>query len=295
MQLAEKYRPRSWADVVGQGKIVTRLRALAARGGLAGRAYWLSGQIGTGKTTLAKLIAADVADPFNVAELDAAALSVGELLDLEREMQVYGLGVKTGRAYLVNEAQALRKPVIRQLLVMLERLPAHVAVVFTTTTEGQESLFEDYDDASPLLSRCLRLDLARRDLSRPFAERAKLIAEAEGLDGQPIERYVKLSANIARRIGSGSVGHAALMRARSGSAVPSWFVSALHPATAFGVRPVPRREMQSAIWGLSIRWLRTDRRLSHSWPGVRFHDPATLIQSSQRRLRSGPVPLRRPT
>jgi len=193
MQLSDKYRPRSWSDVVGQDKIVARLRALAARGGLAGRAYWLSGQSGTGKTTLAKLIAGEVADPFNVAELDAAALTVADLQDLEREMQVYGLGEKTGRAYLVNEAHALRKPVIRQLLVMLERLPAHVAVVFTTTTEGQESLFEDYDDASPLLSRCLRLDLARRDLARPFAERAKSIAEAEGLDGQPIERYVKLA------------------------------------------------------------------------------------------------------
>ncbi|MFO0803618.1 MAG: AAA family ATPase [Gemmataceae bacterium] len=192
MQLADKYRPHAWSDVVGQDKIVSRLRALAARG-LAGRAYWLSGQSGTGKTTLAKLIAAEVADPFNVTEVDAAALTVSDLQDVEREMQFTGLGEKTGRAYLVNEAHALRKPVIRQLLVMLERLPAHVAVVFTTTTEGQESLFEDYDDASPLLSRCLRLDLARRDLSRPFAERAKFIAEAEGLDGQPIERYVKLA------------------------------------------------------------------------------------------------------
>jgi hypothetical protein len=39
----------------------------------------------------------------------------------------------------------------------------------------------------------LRLDLARRDLAKPFAERAKAIAEVEGLDGQPIERYVKLA------------------------------------------------------------------------------------------------------
>jgi hypothetical protein len=39
----------------------------------------------------------------------------------------------------------------------------------------------------------LRFDLARRDLARPIAERAKAIAEAEGLDGQPIERYVKLA------------------------------------------------------------------------------------------------------
>jgi hypothetical protein len=75
---------------------------------------------------------------------------------------------------------------------MLERLPAHAVVVFTTTTEGQQSLFEDYDDASPLLSRCLRLDLSRRDLARPFAERAKQIAEREGLDGKPLDRYVKL-------------------------------------------------------------------------------------------------------
>ena len=79
------------------------------------------------------------------------------------------------------------------MLVLLERIPPHVAIVFTTTVEGQESLFEDYDDASPLLSRCLRLDLARRDLSRPFAERAKAIAEKEGLDGQSLERYVKLA------------------------------------------------------------------------------------------------------
>jgi len=83
--------------------------------------------------------------------------------------------------------------VIRQLLVLLERLPRHVVVVFTTTTEGQDSLFEDCDDASPLLSRCLRLDLARRDLAKAFAARAKQIAEAEGLDGQPIERYVRLA------------------------------------------------------------------------------------------------------
>lgn len=191
--LADKYRPTSFDEVIAQEKVVSRLRTLAARGSLVGRAYWLSGQSGTGKTTIARLIAAEVADEFNISELDAATLTVSDLVEIEREMQSYGLGCKNGRAFLVNEAHALRKPVIRQLLVLLERLPSHVVVVFTTTCEGQESLFEDYDDASPLLSRCLRLDLARRDLARPFAERAKQIAEKEGLDGQPIERYVKLA------------------------------------------------------------------------------------------------------
>jgi DNA polymerase-3 subunit gamma/tau len=192
MQLTERYRPQTWADVVGQDKVVARLRALAARG-LAGRAYWLSGQSGTGKTTIARLLAAEVADPLATQELDAAALTVADLQQLERDMAVRGWGEKGGRAYLINEAHALRKPVIRQLLVLLERLPAHVAVVFTTTAEGQEALFEDYDDAGPLLSQCLRFDLARRDLARPFAERCKAIAAAEGLDGQPLERYVRLA------------------------------------------------------------------------------------------------------
>ena len=189
--LAEQYRPKTWSEVVGQDKVVQRIQALAKRG-LAGRAYWLSGQSGTGKTTIARLIASEVADDFSVEEVDAAGLTVTGLRDMERSMQVRGWGAKGGRAYLVNEAHALRKDVIRQMLVLLERIPAHVVIIFTTTVEGQESLFEDYDDASPLLSRCLRLDLARRDLACPFAERAKAIAEKEGLDGQPLERYVKL-------------------------------------------------------------------------------------------------------
>lgn len=189
--LTERYRPTTWDEVVGQDKAIARLLALRTRG-LAGRAFWLSGQSGTGKTTIARLIAAEVADDFFVSEVDAAGLTVCQLREIEREMNVRAWG-KGGRAYIVNEAHALRKDVIRQLLVLLERLPDYVVVVFTTTCEGQDSLFEDYADASPLLSRCLRIDLARRDLAKPFAERARLIAQREGLDGQPIERYVKLA------------------------------------------------------------------------------------------------------
>ncbi len=189
--LTEQYRPKTWSEVIGQEKIVQRIQALTKRG-LAGRAYWISGGSGQGKTTIGRLIAAEVADEICIQEVDASALTVAQLRDLERDMQVRGWGEKGGRAYVVNEAHGLRKDVIRQLLVLLERIPAHVVIVFTTTVEGQESLFEDYDDATPLLSRCLRLDLARRDLAKSFAERAKAIAEKEGLDGQPLERYVKL-------------------------------------------------------------------------------------------------------
>ena len=70
MQLTERYRPQTWADVAGQDKVVSRIRALAKRG-LAGRAYWLSGQSGTGKTTIARLIAAEVASEWDTEEVDA--------------------------------------------------------------------------------------------------------------------------------------------------------------------------------------------------------------------------------
>ena len=64
--------------------------------------------------------------------------------------------------------------------------------MFTTTTDGQESLFEDQIDASPLLSRCLRLELAKRALAEAFAQRAQEIAQREGLDGKPIKAYLEL-------------------------------------------------------------------------------------------------------
>lgn len=191
MQLHEEYRPQSWADVVGQDKALAKIELLRRRG-LAGRAYWISGPSGTGKSSIAKLIAAEIADDYCVEEVDAAELTPARLRELERNMATRGFG-RGGRALLLNESHGLRKDAIRQLLVMLERLPSHVAVIFTTTVEGEQALFDDCDDASPLLSRCLLVPLARRDLARPFAERAQQIAQAAGLDGKPLDSYVALA------------------------------------------------------------------------------------------------------
>ena len=57
--LSERYRPKSWTEVVSQDKIVQRTQALAKRG-LAGRASWLAVQSGAGKTTNARLIAVEL-------------------------------------------------------------------------------------------------------------------------------------------------------------------------------------------------------------------------------------------
>ena len=189
--LHEQYRPKAWRDVVGQDKVIAKLRVLAKRG-LAGRAYFIAGPSGAGKTTIARLLAHEIADVYCTDEIDATDLTPAKLRSIEESMQFYGFGGK-GRAYIINEAHGLRRDTVRQLLVLIERLPNHVALIFTTTNEGQEALFEDTDDASPLLSRCVRLNLARRDLAKVFAERVHAIATREGLNGKPLENYVKLA------------------------------------------------------------------------------------------------------
>lgn len=190
MQLHEQYRPREWSEIVGQDKAIERIEQLRPRG-LAGRAYWLSGQSGTGKTTIAKLIAAEVADPWSIMELDGGQVTAEVLDELEHDCHQRPFG--RGACSIVNEAHGLRAPIIRRLLVLLEALPAWVTVIFTTTSEAQESLFEDQLDAHPLLSRCIVIALARRDLAKAFAERAKDIAQRERLDGRPLADYVRLA------------------------------------------------------------------------------------------------------
>jgi DNA polymerase III subunit gamma/tau len=192
VQLHEQYRPQKWSDVVGQEKVIAKIEALRTRG-LAGRTYWISGQSGTGKTTIARLIAAEVADEMNVEEMDSGDLTVERLREIDRTQWLRCLGQHDGRAFIVNEAHGLRAAIVRRLLCMFEPVPSHVVWVFTTTAEGQEKLFDDLDDALPLLSRCTRLELSRRGLAEVFAQRVKTIAQAEGLDGRPLDEYVKLA------------------------------------------------------------------------------------------------------
>ena len=190
--LYEKYRPQTWEEVIGQDKAIERIRT-AGRRGFGGRAYWISGKSGTGKTTIARLLAKEIADPFNIEELDASQLTPSKVSQIERDSLQFGMGERNGRAYIVNEAHGLRKDTIRQLLVYLERIPEHTLVILTTTKLGEESLFEDKIDASPLVSRCIEVPLAQRGLAEAFAKRARDIALAEGLDGRDDKQYVRLA------------------------------------------------------------------------------------------------------
>ena len=191
MNLYEKYRPTSLADVKGQDKAVKIISRLI-QNGAGGRCFWISGASGTGKTTLAKIIASSIADDLYVQEFDCAdQLSVSALDKIESDMTYRGFG--SGKAYIINEAHGLRKQSIRRLLGLLERIPDYCVFIFTTTKAGQEKLFDDQIDANPLLSRCIEIQLTNQGLAKTFAEHCRNIATAENLNGKPIESYVKLA------------------------------------------------------------------------------------------------------
>jgi len=190
MRLDEKYRPQTLADVLGQDRIVNRIELLQSRG-WGGRAYWFAGGSGTGKTTLARIIAQTGAAPLYIREIVARQLTPVGLRELVDSWRYMPMADKPGHALIVNEAHGLSRPVIELFLDILENLPSNVVVLFTTTIEGND-LFEANLDSSPFASRCISFRLASRGLCEPFAARAKAIAETEGLDGKPAEAYVNL-------------------------------------------------------------------------------------------------------
>jgi len=161
--------------------------------GIGGRALWISGASGTGKTTIARIIADSIADNLYIREFDCADQLTVPVLD-KLEADLCYKGFNSGKAIIINEAHGLRKATIRRLLGLLERLPQYVVIIFTTTKQGQEKLFEDNIDSNPLLSRCIKIELTNQGLAKTFAEHCRRIATLENLNGKPIESYVKLAA-----------------------------------------------------------------------------------------------------
>lgn len=193
-QLCEEYRPKTWDEVLGQDKLVRRIKALRKRG-LGGRCYFLSGNSGTGKTTIAYLIAAELADDMNVTEVDTSEVTDVWCKSIADSMYSTWIGDKPGKVWIINEVHGLSKEKLRKLLTLCEPkggLPSHVAFIFTTTCKGIETL-DSCDDFGPFISRCTNSALERRGLAEPFAQRAQEIAQAEGLDGKPIKAYMDLA------------------------------------------------------------------------------------------------------
>ncbi len=194
MQLHEQYRPSTWEQVAGQDRAVNAIRTVLKRG-WGGRAWWIVGASGMGKTTLAKLIAAAGASDLATEEHDAGSLTPAKLREIERGYSFRPLPIdgKAGWALIVNECHGLRRDTVKALLDVLERLPEYVTWIFTTTKQGQASFFGDdpTGDTAPLVSRCQVVELEDTAATRKaLALRGKAVAVEAGMDGLPDDCYL---------------------------------------------------------------------------------------------------------
>jgi replication-associated recombination protein RarA len=194
--LAERYRPKRLEDLVGQRKIVQRLTLLRDKGGLRGRVLWMVGNSGSGKTSAARIVANEVADPYAIIEKDAQEFTMDFVRELERMCQFKPIGQKMCHVFICNEAHRLSDRVVSRLQTVLEEpcVQRNSTWVFTTTIAGQRDLFADKFDACPFLSRATVLEFESRgeQLVLDYACHVRKIAQAEGCDGQPIDRYIEL-------------------------------------------------------------------------------------------------------
>jgi hypothetical protein len=96
---------------------------------------------------------------------------------------------------IVNEAHGLSSEVVSRLQTVLEQdnVQRTSTWIFTTTFQGQRKLFDSAFDACPFMSRAIELTLEHgEDVVLAFALRSRQIAQAEKLDGKPLDAYVRL-------------------------------------------------------------------------------------------------------
>ena len=190
--LYERYRPRRWEDVIGQDKAVATVRRVIERPTFDGGAFYIFGPSGTGKTTIAQLIGAQFADDFGVEELDGDACTVDAVRELGQNIRINRIG-NTWRVIIVNEAHAMTPRAVQAWLTLLERCEREITkrvFVFTSTEELQPDLFGGFGHA--FASRCKMIGLTSKNDHNAIAARLREVAQAEGLDGQPVERYKRL-------------------------------------------------------------------------------------------------------
>ncbi len=210
--LYRKFRPNNFDDVKGQEHIVTTLKN-EIRTERIGHAYLFCGTRGTGKTTVAKILAKAVncehpADgspcnecsmcqkinrqaSMNVAEIDAASNNgVANIRDIIDEVQ-YSPAEGKYKVYIIDEVHMLSTGAFNALLKTLEEPPPYVIFILATT--------EVHKIPITILSRCQRYDFKRISVDT-IALRLRELTGQEGVDAEDKAlRYIAKAADGSLR------------------------------------------------------------------------------------------------
>ncbi|WP_225030330.1 DNA polymerase III subunit gamma/tau, partial [Xinfangfangia pollutisoli] len=198
--LARKYRPETFADMIGQDAMVRTLKNAFAAGRIA-HAFVMTGIRGTGKTTTARIIAKGLnctgldgtggptTEPcltcencraiaegrhVDVIEMDAASnTGVDDIRQTIISSVHYAPASARYKVFIIDEVHMLSVNAFNALLKTLEEPPAHVKFIFATTEIRKVPV--------TILSRCQRFDLRRIEPEVMMAHLAR-VAAAEGAD-----------------------------------------------------------------------------------------------------------------
>ena len=217
--LARKYRPASFADLIGQDALVRTL-SNAIRGGRVAHAFILTGVRGVGKTTTARILARALncvgpdgqgeATPepcgvcehctaiaedrhVDVIEMDAASRTgIDDIRELIEGVRYRPVSART-KVYIIDEVHMLSRQAFNGLLKTLEEPPEHVVFVFATTEIRKVPV--------TVLSRCQRFDL-RRFEQDTLARHLATVCEAEGVTiSEPALAMIARAADGSARDG----------------------------------------------------------------------------------------------